>query len=195
MVVFLNFNWQHISVCICKNLSFFNQINKNRYLKDSLYYVIVIIVFYFYWIISPFHMIHSSLFFFLRFYLFIHRDTLERERSRDTDRERSRLHAGSPIWDLILGFQGHALGLKVVLKHWATRAAPIHSCLRESTRGAQGWLSQLSICLPLRTWPQGPGMEPGIRFPLNRLLLPFPLPLPCLMLSPMRSLSLFISNK
>ena len=47
-------------------------------------------------------------FFFLRFYLSM-RDT-EKERGRDTDRGRSRLHAGSPTWDLILGLQDHALG-------------------------------------------------------------------------------------
>ena len=40
--------------------------------------------------------------------LFIHeRHT---ERGRDTGRERSRLHAGSPMWDLIPGLQDHALG-------------------------------------------------------------------------------------
>ena len=34
----------------------------------------------------------------------------ERERGRDTGRGRSRLHAGSPMQDLILGPQEHALG-------------------------------------------------------------------------------------
>ena len=34
----------------------------------------------------------------------------ERERGRDTGRRRSRLHAGSPTWDLIPGLQDHALG-------------------------------------------------------------------------------------
>ena len=34
------------------------------------------------------------------------RDT-ERKRGRDTGRGRSRLHAGSPTWDLILGLQDH----------------------------------------------------------------------------------------
>ena len=47
--------------------------------------------------------------FFLRFYLFIHRD-IERERGRDTGKGRSRLHAESLTWDLILGLQDHALG-------------------------------------------------------------------------------------
>ena len=39
-------------------------------------------------------------------YLFM-RDT---ERSRDTGRGRSRLHAGSPMWDSIPGLQDHTLG-------------------------------------------------------------------------------------
>ena len=39
--------------------------------------------------------------FFLRFYLFIH--------ERQTGRGRSRLHAGSLMWDLIPGLQGHSL--------------------------------------------------------------------------------------
>ena len=38
----------------------------------------------------------------------IHRE--ERERDRDTGRGRSRLHAGSPTWDLIRGLQDHTLG-------------------------------------------------------------------------------------
>ena len=50
-------------------------------------------------------------FFFLRFYLFIHRDK-ERERGRDTGRGRSRLHAESPTWDSILGIQDHTLGCR-----------------------------------------------------------------------------------
>ena len=47
------------------------------------------------------------LFFFFKI-LFIHER--EREREAETCRGRSRLHAGSPTWDLILGFQDHALG-------------------------------------------------------------------------------------
>ena len=53
------------------------------------------------------------LFFFLRFiYLFIydgHRER-ERERGRDTGRGRSRLHAGSPMWDSILGLDPRTPG-------------------------------------------------------------------------------------
>ena len=41
-------------------------------------------------------------------YLFM-RD-IEREGGRDTGRERSRLHAGSPMRDSIPGLQDHALG-------------------------------------------------------------------------------------
>ena len=33
-------------------------------------------------------------------------------RGRDTGRERSRLHAGSPMWDLILGLQDHTPGCR-----------------------------------------------------------------------------------
>lgn len=47
-----------------------------------------------------------SEFFLKRFYLFIHG---ERERSRDTGRGRSRLHAGSLMWDSIPGLQHHTL--------------------------------------------------------------------------------------
>ena len=40
------------------------------------------------------------------------RDT---EREAETGRGRSRLHAGSPTWDLIRGLQGHALGQRQAL--------------------------------------------------------------------------------
>ena len=43
-------------------------------------------------------------------YLFMIVTHRERERGRDTGRGRSRLHAGSPTWDSILGLQDHALG-------------------------------------------------------------------------------------
>ena len=41
----------------------------------------------------------------------------EKERGRDTGRGRSRLHAGSLMWDSILGLQDHALGGRQVLNH------------------------------------------------------------------------------
>ena len=34
----------------------------------------------------------------------------EREKGRDTGRGRSRLHAGSPMWDSVPGLQDHAPG-------------------------------------------------------------------------------------
>ena len=40
----------------------------------------------------------------------------ERERGRDTGRGRNRLHAGSPMWDLIPGLQDHALGQRQAAK-------------------------------------------------------------------------------
>ena len=68
-------------------------------------------------------------FIFLRFYLFMRdpererdRDR-EREKGRDTGRGRSRLHAGSPTWDLIWGLQDP--GLKVALNCCTTGAALI----------------------------------------------------------------------
>ena len=69
-------------------------------------------------------LVHCSLFF-LRFYLFIHERhrERERERGRNTGRGRDRLHAGSPMWDLILGLQDHALGQRQVLNRWATQGS------------------------------------------------------------------------
>uniref|UniRef100_A0A8C0MV96 Serine/threonine-protein kinase OSR1 n=1 Tax=Canis lupus familiaris TaxID=9615 RepID=A0A8C0MV96_CANLF len=52
-------------------------------------------------------------FFFLRFYLFIHER--HRERGRDIGRERSRIHAGSPMWNSIPGLQDHALSQRQTL--------------------------------------------------------------------------------
>ena len=40
-----------------------------------------------------------------------------REREAETGRERSRLHAGSPMWDSILGLQDEALGRRQALYH------------------------------------------------------------------------------
>ena len=56
--------------------------------------------------ISLYHLYQLQLSLFLRFYLFIHET--QRERGRDTGRGRSRLHAGSLMWDSILGLQDHA---------------------------------------------------------------------------------------
>ena len=48
------------------------------------------------------------------------RDT---HRGRDIDRGRNRLHTGSPMWDLILGPQDHALSQRQTPNHWATQVS------------------------------------------------------------------------
>ena len=57
----------------------------------------------------------GSFFFFLRFYLFIHER--HRVRGRDTGRGRSRLPAGSPMWDSIPGPWDDALSRRQTLNH------------------------------------------------------------------------------
>ena len=47
----------------------------------------------------------------------------QRERGRDIGRGRSRLHAGSPMWDSILGLQDHAPGQRQALNHCATQGS------------------------------------------------------------------------
>ena len=59
--------------------------------------------------------------FFWIFYLFM-RD-IERERGREMGRGRSRLHSGSPMWNLILKLQDHALSQRQMLNWWATQAS------------------------------------------------------------------------
>ena len=54
----------------------------------------------------------------------------ERERGRDTGRGRSRLHAGSPTWDSILGLQDHALDGRQVLKPLSHPGCPRAVVLR-----------------------------------------------------------------
>ena len=60
-----------------------------------------------------------SLFFFFNIYLFMR----DRERGRDSGRGRSRLHAGSLMWDSILGLQDHALGRRQRLNCWAIQVS------------------------------------------------------------------------
>ena len=66
-------------------------------------------------------------FFFLKI-LFIYswETQKERERGGDTGRGRSRLHAGSLMWDPISGPQDHTLSLsqRQTLNSWATQASP-----------------------------------------------------------------------
>ena len=45
------------------------------------------------------------------------------ERRRDVGRGRSRLHAGSPTWDSILGLQDHAPSQRQKLSCWATQGS------------------------------------------------------------------------
>ena len=63
--------------------------------------------------------------FFKRFYLFIHERHTERERGRETGRARSRLHAGSPMWDSIPGLWDHTLSWRQMLNHWATQPSHV----------------------------------------------------------------------
>ena len=82
------------------------------------------------------------IFFFKRFYLFVHEKHREREkeRSRDTSRGRSRLHAGSPMRDSIPGLQDHALGQR--------------QALNRCTQGSLEWFSLriYAIRLPYAFW-------------------------------------------
>ena len=77
-----------------------------------------------------------SFFFLLRFYLLI--NERHRERGRDIGRERSRLHAGPPMWDLIPGFQDHALSLRQMLNHWATQASQISPSYKDTSTVGSG---------------------------------------------------------
>ena len=47
----------------------------------------------------------------------------ERERGRDTSRGRSRLHAGSPMWDSIPGVRDHSLSQRQMLNHGAIQVS------------------------------------------------------------------------
>ena len=83
--------------------SYFIRLLLHRILKnyiDPMYLIISRAWFFF--LISWFH---RETFFSLRFYVFIHEG--HRERGRDTGRGRSRLHAGSSMWDSIPGSRDH----------------------------------------------------------------------------------------
>ena len=58
----------------------------------------------------------GQLFFFLRFYLFIH------ERHRDRQKEKQAFLRGGLMWDSIPGPQDHALNQRQTLNRWATQA-------------------------------------------------------------------------
>ena len=104
-------------------LSFY-QINKQQINHITYKYFVCLFGFLLYDIrsVGSIHLCVSTLFFFfffLRFYLFM-RDT---ERGRDTGRGRSRLHAGSLMWDSIPGLQDHALGQRQALNRWTTQGS------------------------------------------------------------------------
>ena len=68
----------------------------------------------------------SSFFFFKDFIcLFIYgrQRERERERGRDIGGGRSRLHAGSPMWNSIPGLHDHALGWRQMPNRWATQGS------------------------------------------------------------------------
>ena len=53
------------------------------------------------------------------------KDFIYHERGRDIGRGRSRLHAGSLMWDSILGLEDHTLSRRQRLNPWATQASRI----------------------------------------------------------------------
>ena len=53
---------------------------------------------------------YMHLFIYLEDFIYLFMRDTHRERGRDTGRGISRLHAGSPTWNLILGLQDHDLG-------------------------------------------------------------------------------------
>ena len=55
--------------------------------------------------------------------LFIYSRETQRERGRDPGRGRSRIHAGSPMWDLIPGLQDNALSQRQMFNCWDTQAS------------------------------------------------------------------------
>ena len=64
------------------------------------------------------------LFFFLRFYLFIHEIERERERDRQTQVREKQAPCREPDVGLDPGSPGSRPGLQAVLNRWATGAAP-----------------------------------------------------------------------
>ena len=60
--------------------------------------------------ISPYNIYFFIFYFIFKDFIYLFMRDAHRKRGRDTGRGRSRLHAGSPTWDLILGLQDQALG-------------------------------------------------------------------------------------
>ena len=79
----------------------------------------------------------------------------ERERGRDTGGGRSRLHAGNPMWNTILGLQDHAPGQRQALNRWATRGSLMQGfwVFGSPIRYQRAWDTGKDIgTLPLSTW-------------------------------------------
>ena len=74
-------------------------------------------------ILASIHLMSDTFYLFLKRFFFIYSWEIHTERGRDTGRGRSRLHAGSPMWDSIPGPQDHALSQRQTLNHWATQAS------------------------------------------------------------------------
>ena len=83
--------------------------------------------------------------------LFVNERNGERDRGGDIGWERNRLHAGSPMWDSILGPQDHAQSQRQKLNPWATQASQV----------SDSWFL-------LRLWPQSHMVEPHIRLCAQR---------------------------
>ena len=99
----------------------------------------------------------SLLFFFLKIYLFI--DERHREWARDTGRGRSRLPAGSPMWDSILDPGDHDLSERQTLNRWATEASLITGINVPFQVGMPWSLLRLTVFLYC-TWHTRPSLLP-----------------------------------
>ena len=64
---------------------------------------------------QPYENVHKNVFFFFFDFIYLFMRDNEREAGRDMGRGRSRLHAGSLMWDLILGPWDHALSQRQML--------------------------------------------------------------------------------
>ena len=79
--------------------------------SQNLFYISLIL-----WSLSWFNKVRTASgklpnYFFFKDFIYLFIDT-QRERSRNTGRGRSRLHAGSPTWDSIPGLQDHTPGCR-----------------------------------------------------------------------------------
>ena len=103
-----------------------------------------------------------KLWFFKKDFIYLFMRETDREARRDMGRGRSRLHAGSLMWDLIPELWDHALSRKQTLNHWATQASQIaylEMCLTtkcdhqhiETSPRARGERAHLFPCFQVQT--------------------------------------------